>query len=94
MNSDVDRMLRNPEPAIRQKCEELQTVRKERLQARIFMLLCAMVLLIPALLVLAGVSLAVLVTPLIFMALSVLLLLPTLLSGSAANSGGIVYEKA
>lgn len=80
-------------PAIEQKCAELQTARKERLQSRLFVLLCAMVVLIPALLVFAGVSLTVLIAPLAFMALSVLLLLPVLLSGKAGNKGGGIYEQ-
>lgn len=93
MNSNVDRMISNLTPAIEEKCEELQTARKERLQSRLFVLLCAMVVLIPALLVFAGVSLTVLIAPLAFMALSVLLLLPVLLSGKAGNKGGGIYEQ-
>lgn len=93
MNSNVDRMISNLTPAIEQKCAELQTARKERLQSRLFVLLCAMVVLIPALLIFAGVSLTVLIAPLAFMALSVLLLLPVLLSGKAENKGGGIYEQ-
>lgn len=93
MKSNVDRMISNLTPAIEQKCAELQTARKERLQSRLFVLLCAMVVLIPALLVFAGVSLTVLIAPLAFMALSVLLLLPVLLSGKAGNKGGGIYEQ-
>ena len=93
MNSNVDRMISNLTPAIEQKCAELQTARKERLQSRLFVLLGAMVVLIPALLVFAGVSLTVLIAPLAFMALSVLLLLPVLLSGKAGNKGGGIYEQ-
>lgn len=93
MKSNVDRMISNLTPAIEQKCAELQTARKERLQSRLFVLLCAMVVLIPALLVFAGVSLTVLIAPLAFMALSVLLLLPVLLSGKAENKGGGIYEQ-
>ena len=93
MNSNVDRMISNLTPAIEQKCAELQTARKERLQSRLFVLLCAMVVLIPALLVFAGVSLTVLIAPLAFMALSVLLLLPVLLSSKAGNKGGGIYEQ-
>lgn len=92
MNSKVDRMINNLTPTIEQKCEELQMARKERLQSRLFILLCAMVVLIPALLVFAGISITILIAPLAFMALSVLLLLPVLLSGIAGNQGGIVYE--
>ena len=93
MNSNVDRMISNLTPAIEQKCAELQTARKERLQSRLFVLLCAMVVLIPALLVFAGVSLTVLIAPLAFMALSVLLLLPVMLSGKAGNKGRGIYEQ-
>lgn len=94
MKSNVERIVEQLAPAIDQKCEELQAVRKERLQTRIFALLCAMVAVIPALLVFAGVSLTVLLAPLIFMSLSIILLLPVLLSGRAANQGGTVYEQA
>lgn len=94
MISDVDRMLENLAPDIERKCEELQAVRKERLQTRVFALLCAMVMIVPALLVFAGVSLTVLIAPLAFMSLSVILLLPVLLSGKTADQGGIIYEQA
>ena len=94
MTSNVDRMLENLAPDIEQKCKELQAVRKERLQTRVFALLCAMIVIVPALLVFAGVSLTILIAPLAFMSLSVILLLPVLLSGKAANQGGIIYEQA
>lgn len=94
MNSNIDRMIDTLTPAIEQKCEELRAARKERLQSRIFVLLCVMVALIPALLVFAGISLTLFIAPLAFMSLSVLLLLPVLLSGKPANQGGIVYEQA
>ena len=94
MTSNVDRMLVNLVPNIDQKCEEIKAARKERLQSRAFALLCIMVAVIPALLVFAGVSLTVLIAPLVFMSLSVILLLPVLLSGKAADQGGMVYEQA
>ncbi len=93
MNSNVDRMIDNLMPDIEQKCEELHAVRRERLQSRVFILLCAMVVLIPALLVLVGISFAILIAPMAFMALSVLLLLPVLLSGKAENQGENIYEQ-
>ena len=94
MKSNVDNMIEHLAPAIDQKCEELRLARKERLQTRVFALLCAMVVVIPALLVFAGVSLTALIAPLVFMSLSVILLLPVLLSGKAADQGGMVYEQA
>ena len=93
MTSNVDRMLVNLAPDIDQKCEEIKAARKERLQSRAFVLLCIMVAVIPALLVFAGISLTVLIAPLVFMSLSVILLLPVLLSGKAADQGGMVYEQ-
>lgn len=93
MNTNVDRMIDNLSPEIEQKCAQLRAARKERLQCRAFVLLCAMVVLIPSLLVFAGVSLTILIAPLAFMALSVILLLPVLLSGSSSNQGGTVYEQ-
>ena len=94
MTTNVDHMMEQLAPAIDQKCQELQAARKERLESRIFVLLCGMVALIPALLVFAGVSLTVLIAPLVFMSLSVILLLPVLLTGKAANQGGLHYEQA
>lgn len=94
MKSNVDIMLAALAPAIEQKCDELKATRKERIQSRIFILLCAMVVLIPALLVFAGVSLTVLIVPLAFMSLSVILLLPVLLSGRVPEQGGNIYEQA
>lgn len=93
MKTNVNQMIDNLTPAIEQKCEELQTVRKERLQSRIFALLCVMVVVVPVLLVLMGVSLTVLIAPFIFMSLSIILLLPVLLSGKAENQGGMIYEQ-
>ena len=94
MTTNVDHMMEQLAPAIDQKCQELQAARKERLESRIFVLLCGMVALIPALLVFAGVSLTMPIAPLAFMSLSVILLLPVLISGRAANQGGTVYEQA
>ena len=94
MNSDVERMIDNLTPAIEQKCRELKAARKERLLSGLFILLCAMVILIPAMLIFLGVSLTILIAPLCFMSISVLLLLPVLISGKTANQGGIVYEQA
>ena len=94
MKSNVDDIMEQLAPAIDQKCEELNLARKEGLQTRIFALLCAMVVVIPALLVFAGVSLTILIAPMVFMSLSVILLLPVLLTGKGENQGGLHYEQA
>ena len=94
MKSNVDQMLENLAPDIERKCEELKTARKERLQAREFILLCAAAVLIPTGLVFAGVSLTALIALPVFMSLGVILLLPVLISGKAENQGGNAYEQA
>lgn len=94
MNQNADQMIKKLSPAIEEKCGELKAARKERLQTRIFVILCAMAALIPALLVFCGVSLTVLIAPLVFMSLSVLLLLPVLLSGRTTDQGGNIHEQA
>ncbi|MDO4370799.1 MAG: hypothetical protein Q4D43_05725 [Clostridia bacterium] len=93
MKSNVDRMIDQLSPDIDRKCQELQAARRARIQSRAFILLCAMIVLIPALLVFAGVSITLLIAPPAFMSLCVLLLLPVLLSGKTENQGGIVYEQ-
>ena len=75
-------------PAIVEKCDALAAARKERIQARLFLLLCVLVVTVPALLVLFGVSLTLLIAPIVFMCLSTLLLLPALLN-KTEHQGGI-----
>ena len=90
MNSNAEHMIKALTPEIEKKCEELQNTRKERLKLRVFVF----VALVPAMLVFLGIALTMLVAPLIFMALSIVLLLPVLLSGKNAAQGGNVYEQA
>lgn len=94
MKADVERMIENLSPEIDKKCAELRAARKERLKARLFTLLCITVLLIPPVLVFAGVSLTLLILPPVFMSVSIILLLPVLLSGKPADEGGHLYEQA
>lgn len=92
MNQNAERLIKNLSPDIDRKCAELKAARRERLLSGIFVLLCAMVVILPALLVFFGVSLTALIAPLVFMSLSIILLLPVLLSGGASNHGGTAYE--
>lgn len=91
--ANAERLIAELGPEIDRRCEELRAARRERLRTRLFVLLCAAVLLIPSLLVICGASLAALLVPIAFMSLSVVLLLPTLLSGRAAEQGDVVYDK-
>lgn len=94
MNQNADLLIKSLTPDINNKCEELKAMRKEKIQTRIFALLCATVIVIPALLVFAGVSLTLLVAPIIFMCMSVVILLPILLDGQSKEQGGKTYEQA
>lgn len=67
------------EPEIDRKCEELKEKRKAKRQGRLFLLLCFLMVLIPTILALLGVSLMFLLIPILFTSLGILLLLPALL---------------
>ena len=80
--------IRQLTPAIVEKCDDLATARKERIQSRLFLLLCILVITVPALLVFVGISLTLLIAPILLMCLSTLLLLPALLN-KTEHEGGI-----
>ncbi|MDO4318059.1 MAG: hypothetical protein Q4C48_07610 [Lachnospiraceae bacterium] len=94
MTPNADRLIQNLTPDIDKKCEELQARRKEKLQTRLFALLCAFVAVVPALLVFIGLSLTVLIAPVLFMSLSIVTLLPVLLHEQTEEQGGKIYEQA
>lgn len=89
---DADRMIQNLSLEMDRKCEELQAKHKERIQSRIFLLICILVAVVPALLILVGVSLTMLIVPILLMSLIVVLLLPVLLQGQRSEEGGTLYE--
>ncbi len=90
MNNGAQHIIQELTPAIENKCEELKAARKERIQSRLFVILCALAVIIPTLLVFIGVSLTLLIIPVLFMCLCILILLPVLLNGQ----GGKSYEQA
>ncbi len=92
MNSKVDKLIENLSPAIEEKCEELKKRRKEKAENILFAVLCAAVVLVPALLVFLGVSITLLIVIPAFMSVSVILLLPVLLSEQNKTKGGKIYE--
>ena len=91
MNAEPDTMLQALAPVIDQKCRQLQAAEKERRGARAFLLLCAAAALLPALLVLAGVSPVLLLIPLGFMAVCIVVLLPVL-TAHENGKGGLLHE--
>ena len=88
MNKNVDIMLDKLSPAIDAKCERLKEARKEKIMSRVFLILCAAVVLLPTLFVAAGVSVTFLVALPAFMSLSIIVLLPVLISGKNEFQGG------
>lgn len=89
MNKGSERLIHNLTPEIERKCQQIKLVKKEKLHTRLFLLLCMLVVVVPAALVIFGVSLTVFIVPILFMCLSVVMLLPILLG----QQGGKNYEK-
>ncbi len=92
MNKKADRMIINLTPEIELKCQELQSVRRERRRSVMFALMCAAVVLLPSLLIFIGISPLVFILPPAVMSLGMILLLPTLVSGRGAEKGENAYE--
>lgn len=89
MNKGAKQLIHNLTPEIERKCEQIKLAKKEKLQTRLFLLLCLLVVIVPIALVIFGISLSVFIIPIIFMCLSVVMLLPILLG----QQGGKNYEK-
>ena len=94
MNQNIDSLIDSLMPAIDNKCEELKAARKEKLHTRLFIIVCILVAVIPALLVFAGISVTLIVVPILFMSVSVVMLMPVLISGHTGEQGGENYEQA
>lgn len=89
MNKGSEQLIHNLTPEIERKCQQIKLAKKEKLQTRLFLLLCMLVVIVPVALVIFGVSLTVFIVPILFMCLSVVMLLPILLG----QQGGKNYEK-
>lgn len=89
MNDNVEKAIYNLTPAIENKCNEIKAQRKEKLKSRIFVILCVLTVIIPTLLVFAGISLTMFILPIIITSLSVVMLLPILIN----NEGEKNYEQ-
>ncbi|MCH3973192.1 MAG: hypothetical protein LKE53_10645 [Oscillospiraceae bacterium] len=87
---NAQKMISLLTPEIDRKCEQIQQARKEKTQVRLFVLLCAAALIIPTVFVFFGISLAAILTPVLFLAAAFLLLSPILIR----QQGGEMYEQA
>ena len=94
MKQNADKLIQNLTPEIDKKCDELKAIRREKIQSRLFVILCVIIIVVPALLIFLGVPLTVLIAPILFMSLCVVMLLPIMLNGEIAQRGGNSYEQA
>lgn len=94
MKQNADKLIQNLTPEIDKKCDEIKAIRREKIQSRLFIILCAIIIVVPALLIFFGFSLTVLIAPILFMSLCVIMLLPIMLNGQIAQRGGKNYEQA
>lgn len=92
--SNADRLINSLSPVINEKCCELRKSKKDKIQSRLFIMLCAFTLIVPTLFVFIGFSLTALITPVLFMSVFILILLPILLNGKSAEQGDFIYEQA
>ena len=90
MNRTPEQMIDILAPEIDRKCAEIKQVRKEKLFSRLFVLLCAAILIIPTTFVFLGISLMALIIPVVFIATAFLILSPILIN----QQGGYTYEQA
>lgn len=76
----IEILLTTLEPEIEKKCMEIQRKKRERTFTRLFVTLMMMLLIIPPVLVFAGVNLLTIFLPVIFIAIGFLVLSPILMS--------------
>lgn len=84
---NIDTLLLALEPEIDKKCGEIKQRKKEKLMTRLFIVMAAAFLTIPAALVFMGVTLLTIFLPILFAAAGFLILSPLLIS-----EGGLLYE--
>lgn len=87
MEDRIDRLLLNLDDELERKCCELRLQKRERAFRKLFFFACALFLMLPFLLIFAGINLVTVCVPFaIFLSISLMLLLPVVLGG---EQGGI-----
>lgn len=89
MNENAERMINILSPEIDRKCSEIKHARKEKMQSKLFVLICIAAIIIPTLFVFWGIRLTVLLIPVVFTGAAFLILSPILMN----QQGGITYEQ-
>lgn len=86
MNNDANKLIASLTPQIEEKCAEIKQSRGEKSALRLFMLLCAAVVLIPTLLVFFGISITALLIQAAFITVAFLALSPILIKQQRSNT--------
>ena len=89
MDRDAEKMLAALAPAIDEKCAELKKARAAKRLRGLFITLCVLALLVPTAFVVFGISLSILLVPVIFTAIAFFILLPILIN----QQGGHCLEQ-
>ena len=90
MKTDTEQMIQMLRPEISKKCDEIKEMKRDRDMARLFILMCFVVISIPTIFVFMGVSVFLIFLPVVIIAPTFLVLASLLLN----QSGGVVYEQA
>jgi hypothetical protein len=85
---DAEEMLTILSPSINLKCEELNEIYKKKVHFRLFIILCILAILIPALFVILDISLLILIIPALLTAAAFLILLPILTNHQGGHTCG------
>lgn len=84
----AEKVIQNLTPSIDKKCTEIKAERKDKILTRLFVLMCVFAVIIPVVFVIFGISLAIFITPVLFMCACVVVLLPAIIN----VNGGKKYE--
>lgn len=76
MTKECDMLIKQLSPQINEKCSEIKRQRKEKVLSRLFAALCMLAIIVPTMFVFFGFNLVTLAVPIIFAAVSFLLLCP------------------
>jgi|GEM_PF-3517173 len=88
MEDNAEKMIRLLSSDIDRKCVQIKEERNSKLCLRLFVLLCAAAVIVPAIFVAFGVSLFILIIPAAFMAVAFLLLSPIIIGQQGGHDYG------
>lgn len=89
MDMQAEKMIAALSPEIDEKCAGIKEAKAEKLQSRIFMIMCILAVILPAVFVFFGISLSFIIVPIIFITAAFVILSPIIIS----QQGGRSYEQ-